>query len=71
MKVHKMDIDERGNLVEVEVRDVDPKKCPHFIFAADHYREDGSCKCDDPEAKEMADWGYVWTGEKWETPECD
>lgn len=35
-------------------------KCPHVIMIADHYREDESCKCDDPEERKMmiAEWGY-------------
>jgi hypothetical protein len=36
-------------------------KCPHFIMVADHYREDNSCKCDDPaeRAKMIAEWEYT------------
>jgi hypothetical protein len=43
-------------------------KCPHVIFMPDHYREDGSCKCNDPDDKEMAEWGYVWSDKtkQWE-----
>ena len=40
-------------------------KCPHFIMVFEHYREDESCKCDDPTATEMADWGYTWDGKRW------
>lgn len=29
-------------------------------MAFEHYREDGSCRCDDPNHKEMIAWGYVW-----------
>jgi hypothetical protein len=25
--------------------------CPFYIFDPGHYREDGSCKCDDPEVQ--------------------
>lgn len=34
--------------------------CPFFILVPDHYREDGSCKCDDPEYRKMMikEWGY-------------
>lgn len=42
-----------------------PANCPHFIFDGDHYREDGSCKCDEPTAAVMAEWGYRWDGERW------
>lgn len=34
--------------------------CPHVIFTPDHYRADGSCKCDDPHDANMGEWGYVW-----------
>jgi hypothetical protein len=40
-------------------------RCPHFIMVAEHYREDESCRCDDPEHAEMADWGYRWDGKMW------
>lgn len=35
-------------------------KCPHVILVASHYREDGTCKCDDPDEQEMMirEWGY-------------
>jgi hypothetical protein len=34
--------------------------CPFFIMIPDHYREDGSCKCNDPEHQKMMrkEWGY-------------
>lgn len=25
----------------------DIRKCPHFILLASHYREDGSCRCNE------------------------
>lgn len=39
--------------------------CPHFIMVADHYREDETCRCDDPTHKEMIEWEYKWEGSKW------
>ena len=39
--------------------------CPHFIMVADHYREDESCRCDDPGHLEMIEWEYKWDGAKW------
>jgi hypothetical protein len=38
----------------------DLRKCPFVIFVPEHYREDGSCKCDDPthQSKMVAEWGY-------------
>ena len=34
--------------------------CPHLILVPEHYREDGTCRCDDHEHQIMADWGYTW-----------
>jgi len=51
-------------LVEVEAREIPQSKlaqCPHYILAAIHYREDGSCKCDDPNETIMREWGYCWS----------
>jgi hypothetical protein len=44
-------------------------KCPHCIMAPEHYRADESCRCDDPEHTEMAEWGYVWDGSNWGSEE--
>lgn len=41
------------------------KMCEHMILAPEHYREDNTCRCDDPTHTEMRDWGYVWTGVAW------
>jgi hypothetical protein len=34
--------------------------CPYFILMADHYRQDGSCKCSNKveRAKMIKNWGY-------------
>jgi hypothetical protein len=48
-----------------EIRQSDIVKCPHVIFVADHYRADGSCRCNDPTHKEMRKWGYRWRGGQW------
>ena len=34
--------------------------CPFFIMVPEHYREDGTCKCNDPEYRKMMmkEWGY-------------
>lgn len=47
----------------------DMQKCPHYIIEPDHYRADGSCLCDDPNAKVMAEWGYKWdaTSKQWKS----
>jgi len=39
--------------------------CSHFIFDPEHYRADESCRCNDPDHTDMADWGYVWDGKLW------
>ena len=51
-----------------EVREIDQNamlKCRHVIMVAEHYREDGTCRCNDPNHKEMASWGYTWQLEGW------
>ena len=40
-------------------------KCAHFIFDPEHYREDESCRCNDADHTDMAEWGYVWDGNLW------
>ena len=50
--------------MSIEFRTINPRRCPHFIFVASHYREDGSCKCDDPKDPDMKSWGYVWSKKK-------
>lgn len=37
-----------------------PLDCPHCIMVFEHYRENGTCKCDDPNDAKMASWGYAW-----------
>ncbi len=67
MKYSKMEVRD-GRLVEVESREITQgqiKACPHLIFAGDHYRKDGSCKCDDPNNTVMIEWGYVWKDGRW------
>lgn len=55
---------EDGKMKSVETRTVEPHKCPHFILSFEHYRENGSCKCDDPGEIVMRKWGYKWSREK-------
>jgi hypothetical protein len=52
-------LDKDGNLTNIKY--IDPIVCPNVIFSAQHYREDGSCKCNDPEEKTMKEWGYKWS----------
>jgi len=40
--------------------------CPHVIMVAEHYRPDGSCRCNDPDHADMAEWGYRWDGATWQ-----
>lgn len=42
------------------IKQSDMLKCPHCIMMPSHYREDGSCKCDDPKEQAMMirEWGY-------------
>jgi hypothetical protein len=39
--------------------------CPHYIMAPEHYRDDNTCRCDDPTHTEMKEWGYNWREEAW------
>lgn len=57
-----------GKLVETEVREIPQAKllaCPHVILVAKHYREDGTCRCDDRTHTQMKEWGYRWKGGRW------
>ena len=40
--------------------------CPFCIMVPEHFREDGSCKCNDPEHRKymMKNWGYTKTSFK-------
>jgi hypothetical protein len=57
-----------GEMVETNVREIkqsDMMKCPHCMMVAEHYRDDGSCRCNDPAHTEMKEWGYKWKGGQW------
>ena len=43
------------------IKQSDIMKCKHFIIDQLHYREDGICKCDDREHRDMMirEWGYT------------
>lgn len=52
-----------GKLVESNIRTLkqsDLLACPFAIMMPDHYRDDGTCKCDDPEEqyKMYHSWEY-------------
>lgn len=55
------EMDAEGNVSSIRmIRQADIMKCPFYILVPDHYREDGTCKCDDPEHRAMMirEWGY-------------
>jgi len=63
-----LEIDPNGKLVESNVREIkqsDMMKCPHFIMVAEHYRDDGSCRCNDRSHTVMQKWGYHWKNGGW------
>ena len=43
-----------------EIKQSDIARCPHFIFVSEHYRDDGTCRCNDKSATVMREWGYRW-----------
>lgn len=47
-------MDENGKSISIKVLKVsDIQNCPGFIFLPEHYREDGSCRHDEPNCE----WG--------------
>lgn len=68
VKFSRLELDKFGGYKEVPIREIPQsaiRKCPHCIFDVDHYREDNTCKCDDPNAKEMEEVGYTWRDGQW------
>jgi hypothetical protein len=64
----KIEFDEHGNMKVVPIRSIkqsDIQACPHHVYDADHYRDDGTCKCNDPSDLTMAEWGYTWRDGQW------
>ena len=47
------------------IKQSDMQRCPHCIMVALHYREDGSCRCNDKSHVEMKEWGYRWRNGAW------
>lgn len=51
-----------GSLTDVRhIKQSDMLKCPHAVMVPEHYRDDGTCKCDDPEHRQevmIKKWGY-------------
>lgn len=46
------------------IKQSDMLACPHCIMVPEHYRPDGSCKCNDPNETVMKEWGYKWSKKK-------
>jgi hypothetical protein len=65
MNEHKVQfgtLDPTGLLTNIRfIKQSDILKCPHIIMDPSHYREDGTCKCDDPaeQKKMIKEWGYT------------
>jgi len=55
---------------ERDISQDDIRRCPFYIMIPEHYREDGSCRCNDPDHSEMITWGYVWDvpTQRWVAP---
>jgi hypothetical protein len=50
-----------GSLTDVRViKQSQFLKCPFVIMDLSHYREDGTCRCDDPDHRKLVmwKWGY-------------
>jgi len=45
--------------------------CPHIIMVPEHYRDDGTCRCNDRKHLVMKSWGYKWNTEakRWHSSE--
>lgn len=59
--VHRPDPKEYRQNQRMAERNV--RRCRWLIMVASHYRDDGTCRCDDPEHTEMQEWGYTWDSE--------
>lgn len=72
MSEHKIQfgtLKEDGAFVNVRMlNQSDIRRCPHCMFVPDHYRADGSCRCDEKDYPEMEEWGYEWDGNSWVSP---
>jgi len=61
--------DELKNGTVYTMKQVDVHNCPHYIMMPDHYRDDGTCKCNELGHQDMLAWGYVWNGKSWVNPQ--
>jgi hypothetical protein len=54
-------LDKDGNYTRVcTLSQAAMMKCPHCIMVPEHYRDDDTCKCNDPNEVVMKKWGYRW-----------
>jgi hypothetical protein len=51
-------------LKTAQIRTINPEVCPYLIMWPSHFRDDGTCKCNDPQEKIMRSWGYKWNPKK-------
>ena len=62
-------IDSNGNITNIKsLKQSSIGNCPHCITVPEHYNDDETCKCNDPNHTEMAEWGYVWINGSWLAP---
>ena len=55
-----------GHLTDIrQIQQSDMLKCPHYIIASEHYRNDGTCRCNDRSHTAMREWGYKWRKGQW------
>jgi len=60
-KIHFGTLHPDGSVTNEQEMEKDTiRQCPHLIMWPTHYREDGTCKCDDPNDTDMPEWGYTW-----------
>lgn len=47
-------------------------RCPHLIFSVEHDRDNGTCRCDDPNSP-MGEDGYRWDARerRWLSPDAE
>ena len=61
--------DQLKNGTVYTMKQSDVHKCPHYIMMPNHYRDDGTCKCNELGHQDMLAWGYVWNGKSWVDPQ--
>ena len=64
-----MSEDKLKNGTVYTMKQSDVHKCPHYIMMPNHYRDDGTCKCNELGHQDMLAWGYVWNGKSWVDPQ--